>query len=115
MTASGFNIVTAQNFNRMFGNTGPSRTVHSVAELRALPTGCFIGFILEGLHPQLRHVMLHVGNGWGAGNKNDCIFRSGRPAGWERLDLAAFFQADAQFERNRWTRMVYAPVTGQTI
>ena len=80
-----------------------------------LPKGAMIGFINTSDHMRLRHAMIHVGDGWGAGNKNDCILRKGHSVGWERLDMAAFFLADKGHNNNGTTRMIYQPVTGQTI
>jgi hypothetical protein len=51
--------------------------------MAALPVGHAIGFF-DG--ERLVHMMLGVGDGQAAGNKNDCI-GMGHPAGWEVLDL----------------------------
>lgn len=53
------------------------------AEVEALPEGHAVGFF-DG--PRLVHVMLSLGNGAAAGNKNDCI-GIGAPVGWETLNL----------------------------
>ena len=91
------------------------RSVDSAAKLMLLPKGAFVGFVNLQDQNRLRHVMIHTGNGWGCGNKNDCVLSAGHTTGWERLDMAAFFLKDAQYNGNGNTRMIYFPVQGQTI
>ncbi|MFS2105611.1 hypothetical protein [Ralstonia sp. Ralssp135] len=57
--------------------------VHGREAIAALPEGHAIGFFDD---QRLVHVMLGVGNGRAAGNKNDCV-GIGAPIGWEALNL----------------------------
>ena len=57
--------------------------VHGREAIAALPEGHAIGFFDD---QRLVHVMLGVGNGRAAGNKNDCV-GIGAPIGWETLNL----------------------------
>jgi hypothetical protein len=59
------------------------RRVANADELRNIPEGATIGFFTPGT---LVHVMISLGNGEAAGNKNACI-GVGSPIGWEILDL----------------------------
>jgi hypothetical protein len=58
--------------------------VRSAAEMRTVPEGSILGFF-DGDTPI--HVMVSLGGGWAAGNKNDCV-GVGSPVGWEELNLA---------------------------
>lgn len=69
--------------------------VSSLDGLRAIPEGATIGFF-DG--KTLVHVMLSVGEGSAAGNKNACI-GMGNPVGWEILDLTAGWQGTVFGER----------------
>jgi hypothetical protein len=104
------------SYASIFGNDPlTNRLVDSAARLMLLPKGAFVGFV--NLHDQnrLRHMMIQTGNGWGCGNKNDCVLSAGHAIGWERLDMGTLFCRDAQYNRNGGTRMIYCPVDGQTI
>jgi hypothetical protein len=59
--------------------------------------------------------MLHLSEGWGAGNKSDCVLSAAHSVGWERLDMSQFFLRDANLNTNATTRIVFAPVSGQQI
>ncbi len=112
MTASGFGVIQVNSFSRLFG-ANPAK-VPSIGHLMNLPRGCFIGFVRKGV---LRHVMLHIGQGFGAGNKNDCVLKSGKSVGWEKLDMADFFRPgkSADHNNNKETDMIYIAVNGQTV
>jgi len=110
--AKALGILENQDFGRVFG-PGAKR-VNSAWELVLVPKGAMVGFVHNKTR-NLRHAMIHVGRGWGCGNKNDCILRSGHTIGWEKLDMQAFFGADARFNGNDMTSMFVVPVTGQTI
>jgi hypothetical protein len=116
--ASGFGVVTNNglNYARIFAAAPfAGRVVRTAMELMNLPQGAFVGFVNQNDNFRLRHAMIHVGEGFGTGNKNDCIFRAGHAIGWERLDMGAFFFADRDHNGNGGTLMVYQPVTGQTV
>lgn len=76
----------------------------NVDALRAIPEGATIGFF-DG--STLVHVMLSLGNGHAAGNKNGCI-GMGSPIGWEALDLSAGWNATNFGPRNLTVR--YRPL-----
>lgn len=57
--------------------------IHGREAMAVLPEGHAVGFF-DG--DRLVHVMMSIGAGHAAGNKNDCI-GMGHPAGWETLDL----------------------------
>ncbi len=114
LTASEFGLASNEDHGKIFGpNAVRDKAVRSAAQLLALPQGCFIGFVSST--NIFRHCMLHISEGWGAGNKNDCIFRDGHTVGFEKLDLTKFFFADSNHNGNEYTTMVYAPIKGQTI
>ena len=101
-------IMDSDNYDRVFDLE--TRDVTSVNDLlNAVTPGSFIGFVRP--NNQLGHAMIYIGDGFGAGNKNDCVFSNGSIIGWERLDLRDFFGVDAQ--SNAGTRMVARPVEGQ--
>lgn len=61
--------------------------VSDVIDLETVPVGSFLGFFWESERSLvLMHVMVYVGDGHAAGNKNACM-GIGAPAGWEVLDL----------------------------
>ncbi|OKH45563.1 hypothetical protein NIES2101_26285 [Calothrix sp. HK-06] len=64
-------------------------TINNATAMQAIPPGHAIGFFVEEQDKTWRmiHVMLSVGGGKAAGNKNDCI-GVGSMLGWEVLDLA---------------------------
>jgi hypothetical protein len=64
-------------------------TINNATAMKAIPPGHAIGFFVEEQNKTWRmiHVMLSVGDGKAAGNKNDCI-GVGSMVGWEVLDLA---------------------------
>ena len=93
------------------------RQVKSIRELERLPPGCLIGFIGRvGGQPNtpmiLRHVMLHINGGLGAGTKNGCIYPASGGGGWEAIDMTEFFGPNAF---NKHTTMVYEPCNGQRV
>jgi hypothetical protein len=118
LARNAYEVVTdsGRSFTRLFPDQS-TRPVRSAAELAALPAGMFIGFVHghDTAERRLRHVMIHVGDGWGVGNKNDCILRAGHSIGWERLDMRAFFLADRNFNGNDRTTMICVPIQGQTV
>jgi hypothetical protein len=111
---SDFGVTTAQNYTRIFG-TKP-RTADSIRMLMEMPRGCFVGFVstTSGL---LRHCMLHISDGWGAGNKSGCVLSAANAAGfgWERLDMTQFFLKDANLNANATTKIIYRACKGQTV
>jgi hypothetical protein len=111
-----YTVVTdnGRSYGRIFVDEG-NHEVTSAGQLLQLPKGAMIGFVHKTGTKALRHVMIHIGNGWGAGNKNGCVLRAGKEIGWEKLDMAKFFFDDAQYDANGQTKMIYMPVTGQTI
>jgi hypothetical protein len=100
----------ADHYERVFD--AKMRDIASVAELvgTVMPRS-FIGFI--GANNRMVHAMIYIGDGFGGGNKNSCVFSSGKHVGWERLDLRGFFGVDAQMNARR--RMVARAVEGQII
>jgi hypothetical protein len=100
-------IIDSDSYDRVFDLE--TWNVTSVNDLLNVTPGSFIGFIRP--NNQLGHAMIYIGGGFGAGNKNDCVFSSGSIIGWEKLDLRDFFGDDAQ--RNAGTRMVARPVECQ--
>jgi hypothetical protein len=118
LAAAMFTVVTAQDYTRIFGDNvlnDPQRVVRTADEMRAMPGGCFVGFISNQAPYLLRHCMLHLTDGIGAGNKSDCVLTDAHTVGWERLDMTHFFGKDADHSTNATTTVVYAPVTGQHI
>ena len=109
-----YSVTTAQNYTRIFG-TNP-KTASSIAELMNMPPGCFVGFV-DRTTLALKHCMLHIANGHGAGNKSGCVLRDANPSGfgWERLDMAKFFTADADLNANANTKIIYQACRGQKI
>jgi hypothetical protein len=61
--------------------------------------------------PVFRHCMINLGDGFGAGCKNDCIYPQTGSSVWERLYLVPFFSDPHAAD----TVMVFAPVVGQQI
>jgi len=111
VASSMFTVTSADNYSRIFGNN--PRTVTSAAQLMKMPEGCFVGFVSgTGV---LRHCMLHLSNGMGAGNKSDCVISDAHTIGWEILDMGQFFFKDKNLNANSTTRIIYAPVVGQVI
>jgi hypothetical protein len=113
---SGRNMLTiipnGFNYGRVFDLK--ARVVSSMADLLGtVMPGSFIGFI--GTDNRLGHAMIYIGDGFGAGNKNDCVFSNGAMAGWQKIDLRRFFTVDAQFNGNGGRRMWARRVEGQTI
>jgi hypothetical protein len=110
---SGRNNLTIMNktdYGRVFD--WKTREVRSMADLLGtVQPGSFIGFI--GADNQMAHAMIYIGDGFGAGNKNDCVFGNGWNVGWQKIDLRRFFTVDAQ--RNAGRRMVARRVEGQAI
>jgi hypothetical protein len=105
----GFNIINRHNRRRVFDEAS-TQDITSVAQmLNTVTPGSFIGFIRP--NDEIGHAMIYIGNGFAAGNKNDCVFSAGSMFGWERLDLRDFFGVDAA--RNPGTGMVARPVEGQ--
>ena len=91
-----------------------TRDVSSMVELLGtVKPGSFIGFI--GADNRLAHAMIYIGDGFGAGNKNDCVFSNGMNIGWQKIDLRRFFTVDAQWNGNGSRRMVARRVEGQAI
>jgi hypothetical protein len=116
LTKNAYNVVTenGSSYDRLFVDDKKFE-VTSARQLMDLSKGAFIGFAFITGNKVLRHVMIHIGNGWGAGNKNSCVLRAGKDIGWEKLDMTKFFLDDAQFNGNGQTKMIYQPVEGQTI
>jgi hypothetical protein len=114
LTRISYTVASPNSYSRMFVNEN-EREVTSARQLMELPKGAMIGFVYRSGTKTLRHAMVHVGNGWGAGNKNDCILRAGKSIGWEKLDMAKFFFDDKGVNGNDQTKMIYMPVEGQTI
>ena len=112
LDTKGFDIVSASNYNKLFPNI--NNTAGSTTALQNLPEGCFVGFI-DYTSKHLRHVMIHIENGLGAGNKNACIFTKGSVLGWESQDMTAFFSTDSKYNNNQNTFIVYAEVKEQWI
>ncbi len=56
-----------------------------VTNSSGIPGGHIIGFFQDD---DLKHAMISTGNGYAAGNKNDCM-GIGNPVGWEELELPA--------------------------
>jgi hypothetical protein len=110
---SGRNNLTIMNkthYGRVFDYK--TREVRSMVELLGtVKPGSFIGFI--GADNLMAHAMIYIGDGFGAGNKNDCVFSNGLNIGWQKIDLRRFFTIDAQ--RNAGRKMVARPVEGQSI
>jgi hypothetical protein len=109
-SASLYTAINAARYSHVFQL---NRTVTTAHQLLVLPPGCLVGFIGPAQGNQqrpLRHMMIHIRNGQGAGNKNSCIFSAGSQYGWERIDMGAFFFTDAA--ANAGTTMVYTPITG---
>lgn len=111
---SNFGVTSAQDYSRMFG-PAPRPGVATAAQMRAMPAGCFVGFV--GHNGDLRHAMLHIGNGIGAGNKSGCVLSdaNGSGFGWEQLDMTHFFGKDQALNSNATTAVIYMPCTGQMI
>ena len=70
--------------------------VRDVATLRSIPEGATIGFFDRGT---LAHVMISLGNGEAAGNKNSCV-GIGEMVGWERHDLVPHMHGSSFGSRN---------------
>jgi hypothetical protein len=104
------NIITSRDYGRVF-----DRHTHEVAsedQISRIAPGSFLGFINQNDNT-LAHAMIYIGGVWGVGTKNDCVFTSGKPVGWEVIDLRAFFTTDRG--RNSHRKMVARRVEGQTI
>jgi hypothetical protein len=119
--ANGFDVVTAADYSRIFGQNpwaNPANVAADVNQLRAMPLGCFVGFVGgpngDGVRV-LRHCMIHTGNGIGAGNKSDCVLRAAHSVGFELVDMAPFFGADNDLNENATTTVIFVPITGQVI
>lgn len=117
----GFNILSDYDYGRLFRGK-PSRhalkSVTSGKDFITLPVGCFVGFFAAD--GRLRHVMIHVHKGMGAGTKNDCVLPSGSLFGWELLDMTEYFftrtdKDPKRREANTAGFVVYAEITGQTV
>jgi hypothetical protein len=74
--------------------------VRDVVTLRSIPEGATIGFFDRGT---LVHVMIGVGNGEAAGNKNACV-GTGSDIGWEILDLVPHMRGSGFGPRNLTVR-----------
>ena len=112
--ASGFGVATSANYTRIFGTSpGTANTIH---ELMTMPDGCFVGFV-DKTTAALKHCMLHLTNGQGAGNKSGCVLSAanGSGFGWEKLDMAQFFTTDRNLNSNGNTKIIFKACTGQTI
>lgn len=105
--APGFNLVDTHRYNNLFDRPIPVNTVGEAVSLRL---GSFIGF--KDAQNGLKHVMLYCGNGLAAGSNNGCIYDPLPTGGWEVLDLIPFF---GSHHIQAGTRMIYTPITGQTI
>jgi hypothetical protein len=109
-----FGVTSFNNYTRIFGTSPPSaNTIH---ELMTMPGGCFVGFV-DKTTAALKHCMLHISNGQGAGNKSGCVLSAanGSGFGWEKLDMAKFFTTDRNLNTNANTKIIYRACTGQTI
>jgi len=109
-----FNVVGGNNWGRVFGGVHGGRMVDDVHQCMQLPEGRFVGFFRG---TSLAHVMLHTKDGWGAGNKNNCVLSDGHPVGvmWELLDMTQFFLKDKNYNNNEKVDMFHTPIIGQTI
>lgn len=105
-----FSIISSANYDRVFD--AETQNITSVAQmLDTVMPGSFIGFVRPT--NMLGHAMIYTRDGYGAGNKNDCVFASGSPYGWEIIDLRKFFEEDAA--GNPGTRMIARAVECQVI
>jgi len=113
-----FNLVSPTEYTAMFGDDPRAARVDEPSQLIChVPVGAFVGFIYRKKPYELRHVMIHTGEGWGCGNKNNCVLSAAHPAGfgWELLDMKEFFYEDRNRLGNTETEMICGPVNGQTI
>lgn len=115
--------VSKDNYGRLFSNNDLAHNqVNSMKEMMSLPVGCFVGFINTQTN-ELRHVMIHIHRGMGAGNKNDCVYLEGQAYGWELLDMTEFFNKSVKVTASNGyllgqratTKVVFARITGQNI
>ena len=81
------------------------QVVGNADALMSIPEGATIGFFAPGT---LVHVMIGLGNGEAAGNKNACI-GTGNPIGWEILDLMPYWNGSDFGPRNLTVR--FRPLT----
>jgi hypothetical protein len=110
-----WSVLSAHKFEQIFNVD--THEVTSTRQLERLPPGCLIGFVGRlGGQPTapeiLRHAMVHIRHGLGAGTKNGCIFPASPGGGWEAVDMTEFFDGTTF---NRHTRMVYVPCNGQRV
>jgi hypothetical protein len=103
-------IINSRQYQRVFDRQ--TYDVASEDQINGIDPGSFLGFINQNDNT-LAHAMIYIGSGCGVGTKNDCVFTSGAPVGWEVIDLRAFFTTDSH--RNSHRKMVARPVEGQTI
>jgi hypothetical protein len=99
-------IINSTNYGRIFDN----ETFQVPDErnlLQGIPRGSFLGF-LRGR--TLIHAMIYIDGQTGAGTANGCIFSAAR-AGWESINLVAFFRED----RPAGVTMIARPVNEQII
>jgi hypothetical protein len=104
------NIIISRQYGRVFDRN--TYEVASEDQISRIAPGSFLGFINQNDNT-LAHAMIYIGGVWGVGTKNDCVFTSGNPVGWEVIDLRAFFTTDRG--RNSRRKMVARRVEGQTI
>ena len=69
------------------------RVVKNANDMLSIPEGATIGFFERG---RVVHVMIGLGRGEAAGNKNATI-GLGSPVGWEKLDLMQGWKKEGTF------------------
>ena len=75
-------VISGDNKNLV---TDKDPIVDSSTAMRNIPPGALLGFFGKG---GIAHMMISVGGGSAAGNKNQCL-NIGNPLGWEVIDLSA--------------------------
>jgi hypothetical protein len=105
---SDLGIITSDNYHLVFDDQ--TRQIVSYQQLvQYAPVGSFIGFVRGQI---LMHAMIYLGNGWGAGTANGCLFSRAR-SGWEMINLDEFF--DSRNQLSRGVKMIVRPVSWQVI